>query len=218
MKKLCLLIVGILLLQGLGLATAESDDFPLRSGIRFGDTIDVIAEKETTLTRKSEDSATFVGTIAGYSDASCSFTFNDDGALVGMEYSFDTSVCPSRDIMNEVYKTLYQSLLRKYGRAIGNTGGNCELITGPALVSMSLVVYLLGSVDGYDADYTNYDEWIVDTNRYHVKIDLVSFYYRDADYIYHYFVNLSYLRYTDEEYQNALQQKKEEREAVDNDL
>lgn len=190
--------------------------FQLRNGIQFGDTIETIVEKETTLQRTSETSNEFEGTIAGYSGASCLFGFDDDGHMKSMKYSFDH--CTSRDSTNEVYKKLYQSLVRQYGSAKGNTGGACELIMGPAIGSMALYVYVLGEFEGYSADYYDYDEWIIDTDEYHVKIDLVSYYYRDSDYKYTYYVDLSYYMYTDEEYQEALDEKRQERNDVDNDL
>ena len=84
--------------------------------------------------------------------------------------------------------------------------------------NMTVWVYLFGTFNGWSADYYDYDEWTVDCDDYHVKIDLVSFYYRNSDYEYTYKVNLSYKQYTDAEYQAALDEKKTEREAVDNDL
>lgn len=79
-------------------------------------------------------------------------------------------------------------------------------------------VYLLGTDDGCYADYYDYDEWIVDTDSYHVKIDLVSYYYQNADYEYTYFVDLSYYMYTDEEYNEKIKDKMAEQDEVDNDL
>ena len=53
---------------------------------------------------------------------------------------------------------------------------------------------------------------------YKVKIDLVSYYYRDSDYNYSYGNLVSYHYYTDDDYDNAVQEKMEENAAVDNDL
>ena len=193
----------------------NDDDFVLRSGIKFGDTIDTIVQKEKTLTRNSETSNTFTGKIAGYSDSECSFVFDDDGKLESMTYSFD---CLSKDFTNSTYENLYDGLVRKYGKPKGNTLGNCELITGPALNRMSLWVYFFGELDGWSANYYDYDEWIVDCLNYHVKVDLVSYYYRNSDYKYTYTVELSYLKYTDEEYQKEIDKKQEMFDEVDTDL
>ena len=219
MKKLISLLMCVcMLLAGLGAAIAEAEDFELRSGIHFGDTIDDIVEKETTLTRLNEESNEFQGRISGYDDASCMFIFDDDGKLEDMKYSFGSGVCYSRDRMNDVYLELYRGLVRKYGTAIGNTGGTCELITGSARDEMALFVYLIGELDGYSSDYTDYDEWIVDTKGGHVKIDLVSFYLRNSDFEYSYYVDLSYKFYTDEDFKAAQQEKQAARDEVDNDL
>ena len=219
MKKLISILMCVcMLLAGLNAAFAEAEDFELRSGIHFGDTIDDIVEKETTLTRLDEESNEFQGRISGYDDASCMFTFDDDGKLEDMKYSFGSGVCYSRDKMNDVYLELYRGLVRKYGTAIGNTGGTCELITGSAIDTMAFYVYLLGELDGYSSDYTDYDEWIVDTKGGHVKIDLVSYYLRNSDFEYSYYVDLSYKFYTDEDFKAAQQEKQAARDEVDNDL
>ena len=220
MKRLIgLLLCVCMLAAGWNVAFAEEGSpFELRNGIHFGDTIDEIVEKETTLTRTSEDSNSFDGRIAGYDNAECTFTFDDNGGLEDMHYAFGTEVCDSRDALEDVYKTLGQSLIRKYGSPIGNTGGSCELITGSAMSNMGLIVGLIGTMDGFDGDYIDYDEWIVDAENGHVKIDLVGYYYRDSDYDYYYYVDLSYKFYTDEEYDAAVQEKQAEREEVDNDL
>ena len=207
--------IAILCMILLLCSTALADDFTLRSDIHFGDTMETILQKETTLTRTSETSNSFSGTIAGYSGSTCDFAFDDEGKLTSMTYEFD---CTSRESTNSHYKTLYDSLVRKYGSPLGNTNGSCHLITGPAMSNMAVWVYLFGTFNGWSADYYDYDEWTVDCDDYHVKIDLVSFYYRNSDYEYTYEVNLSYKQYTDAEYQAALDEKKTEREAVDNDL
>ena len=52
----------------------------------------------------------------------------------------------------------------------------------------------------------------------YVKIDLVSYYWRDRDYNYYYYISLSYYRYTAEELEQAIQEKYQEQEEIDNDL
>lgn len=192
-----------------------AEEFTLRSGIQFGDTLEVIASKEKTLKRDSEDSDSFTGRIAGFDNASCDFYFDDENKMISMLYEFD---CYSKESTKTKYKTLYDSLVRKYGKPEGNTGGSCELITGPALNRMTMWVYLFGELDGWSADYYDYDEWIVECDDYYVKVDLVSYYYRDSDYEYTYVIDLSYHQYTDEDYQEEVDKKVNEREEVDNDL
>lgn len=198
--------------------TAFADGFTLRNGILFGDKMEDILAKETKLVRESEDSNWFKGTIAGYSGAKCGFYFDDDGIMYAMDYSFDSDVCTSRDRVNDVYKTLYDSVVRQYGKPLGNTGGTVHLITGPAIDKMAMWVYLLGALDGNKGDYYDYDEWTLNYDEYHVKIDLISYYYRDSDYNYSYYVDLSYKKYTDEDFDAALKEKQGEREEVDSDI
>lgn len=212
MKKLCCLV---LLLMFSLTTIALADEFLLRNGILFGDTMEDILSKEKTLVRNSETSNTFSGRISGINDSECAFGFDDDGKLKSMTYSFD---CYSRDNTDNTYDTLYDGLVRKYGKAEGNTGGDCELITGPAISNMAIWVYLFGELDGWSADYYDYDEWIIDCADYYVKIDLVSYYYRNDDFEYTYNVELSYLKYTEADYQSELDKKKNEREEVDDDL
>lgn len=213
MKKItCLILMIVMLLSN---AAFAEEEFTLRKGIMFGDTMDVILQKETSLTRKSETSNAFTGKIAGYSDATCEFAFDDNDGLKSMTYYFD---CFSRDTTESTYDTLYDSLVRQYGKAVGNTNGSCEIITGPAIDSMALWVYFMGELDGCSADYYDYDEWIIKCTDYNVKIDLVSFYYRDDDFEYTYKVEVSYLKYTDEEYDAEINRKQDERDEVDDDL
>ena len=200
-----------------GSVCLAEEDFTLRNGILFGDTIDVILEKETTLVREDEDSNWFKGKVAGYNDTGCGFYFDDDGKLISMDYDFSES-CTSREATESIYKKLYDSLVRQYGKAKGYTGGNAYIITGPAISKMNLWVYLLGELENNAGDYYDYDEWVIDLDSYHVKIDLISYYYRNKDYEYSYFLDLSYHKFTDEDVEKKLKDKQSEQDEVDNDL
>lgn len=218
MKKCLSLLLAMLMMMTLCTTFASAEDFALRNGILFGDTMDVILTKETSLVRESETSNWFDGRIAGYNDAQCGFYFDDDGLLISMDYSFSDNICTSRDETNSVYETLYKSLNRKYGTPLNNTGGSCYIITGPAIERMGLYVYLLGTLDGYSADYLDYDEWIVEEDGYSVKIDLISYYYRNDDYDYYYHIDVSYHRFTDEDLKQAQLEKQQENDEIDNDM
>ena len=216
MKRFISALLALILCLCVSGYSIADDEFTLRNGIKFGDTMDDILVKETTLERTSETSNEFKGKIAGYNNASCVFGFADE-KLISMNYGFSQS-CTSRDTTNDIYKNLYQSLNRQYGKPLGNTGGTVHLITGPAMTGMGLIVYLFGSLEKYTADILDYDEWIVYLDDYCVKIDLTSYYYRDSSYQYNYYVNLSYLKFTDEDVSEALQHKQEQQDEVDNDL
>lgn len=218
MKKTLSLMLTVLMLMTFCLTSASAEDFTLRNGILFGDTMDAILTKETTLVRESDSNNWFNGRIAGYDDAQCGFYFDDDGLLISMDYSFDDDICTSRDTAGSVYETLYKSLNRKYGAPLGNVGGSCYIITGPAIDRMALYVYLFGTLDGYSGDYLDYDEWIVDMDGYHVKIDLIEYYYRNSDYDYFYHVDVSYHRFTDADLNEAQEEKQHENDEIDNDM
>lgn len=216
MKRMLAGFLAVLLVLSCSAAAFAQEEFTLRSGIHFGDTMEDILSKETKLVRESETSNWFKGTIAGFENASCGFYFDNDGKLTSMDYSFTDM--DSRTEVNDDYKTLYDSLVRKYGKPLGNVGGKIDPITGPALMRMAVLVQLYKFLDGYDADYMDYDEWRVDTLGGHVKIDLVSYYYRDDDYKYCYQLDLSYHFYTDADYEQAVSDKIAKRNEIDNDL
>ena len=90
MRNFCsLVLVFILLFVSY---TAFAEEFTLRNGIVFGDTLEAVKQKETlTIQSDSEDKTNnvwFDGTIAGM-DGSVRFDFNEDsGKLTDMLYSF----------------------------------------------------------------------------------------------------------------------------------
>ena len=217
MKK----VVSIILCLFISICILDSsfadDEFTLRNGILFGDTMDDILSKETVLEREGDDSRWFKGKIAGYNNARCGFYFDENEKLVSMSYDFSES-CYNRESTDDVYKKLYQSLVRQYGKAKGNTGGTTYIITGPAFERMALWVYLLGALDKCAGNYYDYDEWVVYAKDYQVKIDLISYYYRNSDYEYSYFCDLSYHKFTDDELDTEIQKKKDEENEVDDDL
>ena len=220
MKRFMSMLVSLILLVSCFSNAFAAEDFTLRNGIKFGDTKEEVLTKETTLTRESEDSFTFEGKIAGYSGAQCQFCFyNNDGKLTDMVYKFDQDVCTSREIMNDVYKKLYDSLNRQYGTPLGITGGNCYLITGEAFDNYAICSLVSQEYEDCSANYAGYDEWVVDCDGYHVKIDLISYYFGFSKYdLYCYRVDLSYHYYTDEDYEAAVQEKEGEHQEVDDDL
>ena len=217
MKKwICLFVTMILCLAGS--AFAENEDFQLRNGIVFGDTMDIVKQKETLpeINYENESELQYEGTIAGI-DGSVEYYFDEEnGKLTDMLYSF--SAYSSRDFMNSDYSKLKESLLRKYGTPLGNIGGDLYLITGKAPDEFGAFVGTYIFFFNGDGDYVDYDEWIVNCNGYNVKIDLISAYARDKSYNYHYEINLSYHYYTDADYMDEVQKIQEENAAVDNDL
>lgn len=222
MKKTASFLLSLLMFVCLFGNVVADEDFQLHNGIVFGDTLEIVKSKEEgTLTIQSGsvdkiNNVWFDGTIAGM-DASVRFDFNEEtGFLTDMLYDFKRS--SYKDSIDSDYTKLYNSLSRKYGTPLGNTGGSLYVITGEAINNFATTVALYKYLLKGDGDVRDYDEWIVKSNGYNVKIDLVSYYYRDKDYNYYYANNVSYHYYTDEDLIDALNEKQEENDAMDNDL
>ena len=218
MKQIISILLTAILLLGC-CVSALAEEFQLRNGIMFGDTLEAVKSKETLTIQSSSVDKTnnvwFDGKIAGM-DGSVRFDFDEEtGKLTEMLYSFKTR--STKDSVDSEYSTLYQSLVRKYGNPLGNTGGNMHLITGEAIESAATIIALYMIIGG-TGDFRDYDEWIVDCGSYNVKIDLISYYYRTKDYDYTYGNKLSYHYYTNEDYLSAIQDKLNENAAIDNDL
>ena len=210
-------LVSILLIGCINVAIAE--EFQLRNGIHFGDDLEIVKSKETlTIEDSSKDKTNniwFDGKIAGM-QGSVRYDFDEEtGKLIEMLYIFDETT--SKESVDSDYTTLYQSLIRKYGNPLGNTGGSIHTITGTVFTYWATVKWLTELLDGKN-DYRDYDEWIVNCDGYNVKIDLLSWYDRDSNYKYKYRNGLSYHYYTDEDFLNKIQEKLDENAAVDNDL
>ncbi len=212
-----IVLVCILFLGCINVAAAE--EFQLRNGIHFGDDLETVKSKETLPIRNSSKDDTndvwFDGKIAGI-EGSVRYTFDEENkGLIDMQYSFDSN--SNKDFIDSGYSTLYNSLVRKYGKPLGNTGGNFDMITGSAFDScvqtIALYMYLSGT-----GDLRDYDEWIVECDGYNVKIDLISYYRRSKDYDYYYQNVMSYHYFTDQDRLDAINKKMEENAAVDNDL
>lgn len=219
MRKYISILLTISILTVCVIGTACAEDFQLRNGILFGDTLEIIKQKETLPFKSITDDnlkAWFGnGKISGI-DGQVRFDFDEEtGKMKEMLYAFDTT--DNKEFVDSDYEKLKNGLLRKYGTPLGNTGGKINLITGEAFDYAALLIYLYQYIKG-DGDFRDYEEWIVKCDGYNVKIDLVSYYYRDKDYNYTYQNLISYHYYTDEDALNAIQQKQEENDTVDSDL
>ena len=219
MKRIVTIIMAVVLCS-IGTGLAESKDFQLRNGITFGDSLNTVKQKETGTIQSGSvektDGVWFDATIAGM-DGSIRYDFDEEtGKLTDMLYDFSSS--SSKDSVDNDYSKLKNSLVRKYGSPLGNTGGSLHLITGPAVENAATIISLYRYLIEGTGDFRDYDEWIVSCDGYNVKIDLVSYYTRSKDYKYSYGNKISYHYYTDDDYLNALKEKQEEIEAIDNDL
>ncbi len=216
MKKF---LVLILVLCIFGSALANNEVFQLRNDILFGDTLEIVKQKETLPIQSGSADSTndvwFTGTIAGMDGRVC-YSFNEEtGGLTDMHYEFSTS--SGKESNDNTYKKLSDGLIRKYGEPLNNPDGSLYIITGKAFEHVSILMAVLRMLSGR-GDILDYDEWIVDCEGYHVKIDLVSYYGWTSSTGNIYYSSVSYHYYTDEEVMDELQKKTDENAAIDNDL
>lgn len=213
-----LLTLSVFLISIIG--NAFADEFQLRNGIIFGDTLETIKQKETLPFKSITDDNTSAwfgnGKISGI-DGQVRFDFSEDaGILTDMLYAFD--ITDNKDILDNDYSKLKNGLIRKYGDPLGNVGGSAHIITGQAFNYSGMIIALYREVLNGGGDFRDYDEWIIHCDEYNVKIDLVSYYYRNRNYEYSYENLISYHYYKDDDLLDAIQQQQEENDAIDNDL
>lgn len=235
MKKLLGLVVALLLLVG---SFASAEEFTLRNGIAFGDTMDEVLEKETfaidevvdSIEEEEEESEgsedeseellpysikTERSTLAGIDDSYIIYSFDKDKTLQEVEYVFRSS--KNENMINTDYEAINKSLISKYGNPLGYTNGDCYVFTGQALQEFAMHLALIQYINGL-GDYVDYDEWDVDTGDYHIKIEQVEYYhgasYKDISYVH----ILSYTYFTDEQLAEKLDEKQADQEAMDEDL
>ena len=132
-----------------------------------------------------------------------------------MIYNFRSS--SYKDSIDSDYSTINSGLIRKYGKPLGFSGGDCYIFTGSALTSAATVAYLYDML-GYYGDLRDYDEWDVNAGDYHVKIEQVEYYigmkYSELTYSH----IMSYTYFTDEDLTAEMDSKREQQNAVDSDL
>ena len=180
-KNVCIILCLVLTFSVMcGTASAAKDrEFTLRSGIQFGDTVDEVKKKETSLEVDGEREIQnkgygvfYKGVIAGY-DGEAGFYFGDEG-LNNAYYKFNTTNNPwsftdSAD-PDDIYKTIYDSCSRQYGDALKEDE---EFpVVGQAVESA------LYYIQNANAKALKYDQWVVleDNGVDGVKIDLVVYY------------------------------------------
>lgn len=215
MKKriMALVLVSVMLMVA---QTALAEEFTVHAGVKFGETKEEVKNKETLeLDEEADTKLTYKGTVANINNSSIEYYFNDEGYLNDVLYSFPTST--TRDTISTRFDTIESGLVRKYGKSLGNSGGDFYIITGPAFDNAVAFIALMMWLDG-TGDVVDYGEWIVPNEEDNVKIDLIAYYTRDSKYNYNYFLMLSYHPFTDEDLKAAQDEKKAENNAVDDDL
>ena len=216
MKKLCLLLALLLCLTSV---SALADEFQLRDGIFFGDSLDTVKGKVSLViedgSRDKDNKVWFDGTVTGR-DCATRFDFNETtGGLTDMMYSFGHDDAATQD---EHYQSLFDGLVRKYGEPLANTDGAIDLITGISFDHFATLVNLYKEMLKGGGSYTRYNEWIVNCGAYSVKIDMISFYYHAADRDNYYTTDLSYHYYTPDDLEQVVRENQQQQSEFDNDL
>lgn len=218
----CLIIIGMLF--SFVHVISFADSFSLRNNIMFGDSYETVKSKETQPLNKDDDSVldtgvrqvfTEKGKVAGLDGCTIMFRFTPDDKLCEMKY--DYSFINSKETIEYNYETIYDGLVRKYGNPLNFENGKISLITTLAFDGALGIIGLFKSID-VDADYLDYDEWIVDLDDgNHVKIEMISFYTGDLSNR-SYNLNVGYKLFSDKDMEQAIADKQSSTAAVDNDL
>lgn len=219
MRRWFTLVLTCVLLLGCMPAMA-AEEFTLRNGIKFGDTMDEVRAKETLEFKESSSESRLItvdGTVAGISGVSVEYFFDDDKKLKQVSWSLSASSLV--DSSDSDYTKLYKAFVSKYGTPLGYDNGDCYIITGSALTGAALISYLYNSMDTGVGDLRDYAEWDYEyTNTDHVKIELVQYYYGSSYSTRQFHISVCYKHFTDADLEAAQQEKRNENEAVMNDI
>ena len=156
-------------------SSKEAKPFELRSGIHFGDTIDEVKEKETSLRYVGEDSNNkyvyFVGNIAGFDDSTAYFFYDNNNRVEEVAYAFSSVWEP--DTIKRAYETIYNSCVRQYGEPLSR---GTEYPVAGREVSRAYNGIEKAISSGGKGELLGYSQWVVlgdDGNN--TKIDLVHY-------------------------------------------
>ena len=227
MKKLLSLILCVGLL--LSVISASAETFTLRNGIAFGDSMEDVMSKETIPIDSIDDEfgefdeeedypyyiKTEEDTVAGISGSAIIYQFDKDKKLRDIKYAFPFS--SSKDVIESHYESVNSGLVRKYGAPLGYSDGTRYIISGSA-IDGAVEAYRLNQLFGGIGDLLDYDEWVVNSDEYNIKIEQVCYYYAAPNSNIEYGHGLSYTYFTDEMLQKEQDAKQERQDAVDNDL
>lgn len=219
-KKLVSGFLAMMLLATMVLTASAEDTYTLRNGVQFGDTVEQVRAKETLAWHEDDCSDTMLrterGTVAGISDVIICYDFDEDGKLVEVVWRL-----PNRtyaDSSDSDYSTLYKAFVQKYGSPLGYTDGDCYIITGNALNFIAMMYMLYDMSDMY-GKLRDYDEWVWDFGQgEHVKIEIAQGCWGKSILEADYHICVGYKYFNDADLQEAMDEKRQENEAVMNDI
>ena len=203
----------------------NADDFTIRNDIYFGDSIEIVQEKEV-LGFNEEDIAdkndivnltTKYGTIAGIDNSNIVYSFENDeltDIVYGIGIAKDNL---DENILESDYNTIFDGLVRKYGDPLYNNRKYGELYSNLKEGEYPIVTYAYNYasfVNNYstitDINYMlDYNEWVVKYDDYNVKIDLTGALCEYDAKMHLSGVYVGYKYFTDEDLENAIQEIEE---------
>ena len=242
------IIISTVIILALNTNAVYAKDFSLRNEIQFGDSIKEVKEKETLdflpddqgsessdeTDESSQEETEFSdrnkkvlqtvnGTIAGIEDSFVAYWFDKNDKLVDVRYNFRMYESSDngnvKKLQDNDYTAVNNSLIRQYGDPIGLTDMNTYPFTEGVLKS---VAGLLGYVNGIDGvgEFRDYDEWALEDldEDYNVKIEHCDYYFGTAEDDATYAHCLSYVMYTDEDLEAAVNEVQTSDDSIDGDL
>lgn len=221
MKKWLALLMACMMLMGCACASAE--EFSLRNGVMFGETMEQVKAKETLAVNDElgdeHNLYTVKGTVAGISNVNLWYRFDETtGELYDVRWELPNVT--SADTNDSNYDKLYDAMVKKYGKPLGFSDGNCYIITGSALSGAVTLTMLYSELfDNGVGDLLGYAEWDIDVgNGNHVKLEIAKYYYGTSYSTREYSINVGYSCFTDADLEEARQEKRNETDAVMNDI
>ena len=181
----CVAIVFCAFFHSLAYAVIDSQ-FPLRSGIHFGDTVEEVKEKEQGLKLKEEKNSTlkYRGLIAGY-DGDATFYFDKDEKLTDLT---DHYLFFDADEVAKIYVDIKNLCSEEHGAPLTEEKKPFKIM-GKTLELAVLTVTLSREAE-MKSDIVTYDEWVVFTDEGMIKIEEVLYYIGQAYYVdigFHYY-------------------------------
>lgn len=182
MKKMVSLILAVIFLCiTSGFAETYMESFTVRNGISFGLTLDEVKkiEKNTGPLTKDGDYWKIENiTISGISNSTVYYGFDSNQRLYEFHYNYNTPRT-SYAFCEREYLRITQSLINKYGEPLGYSGGKTHVIrtaTLDSLIESLRTIELFFPIAVPSTYYLPYNEWVIDTNDGHIKIEHVMIY------------------------------------------
>lgn len=176
---LFLFLIAMMLLW----TTAFAEEFMLRNGIKFCDSMsDVILKETLGIYSSGEDGfgdtpyivITKKGEIAGIINSHIEYHFDSDKRLKEIFYSFPDVPASSEDINIDYFNSVNDALMSKYGEPRSQNPEDVFILKSIAYNAASILTSMISWTGGYGV-FDNYAEWIVDCGEYKVKIEHIEY-------------------------------------------